>query len=606
MPVQSTRSRLAALALLLAPGCGTVTADPDNLPNGGAEPLPPSGVVAGTLSPAAGETVTFGLLGDFGSSGAALSSVARMIRSWSPDFIVTTGDNNYGNLDVNYDYDQNAPGMQNSWEINVGAYFGDYILGRNDGKYGRQTSTTQRFWPVVGNHDSLLSSGHSTDEANAAGPIADYVDYFHNNPGGTPRLPMDRGAVHTAAKSYYALRRGPVDFFFLDADLGYQWPPDPEGLDEQKAWLLARLAESTARWKVAVFHQPPITSSFRTGAAWMDWSELLGCDLVLCGHDHFYERLLFRTAVPMVISGAGGASLYGFATSPHEASQFRFNTRHSALWVRADGQSIRVECRTPPLAAGQTEETIEAWSLGQPTLSGDDEDTYSFYAEAGEIVTALTRTPGAGNLLNPRLQLIHPDGSVVRDERDNAPDGKNAQISYSIPLAGTWRLTLRPESAAAGTYELQAGLYRPGQYFSQWAAALPEGQRSATDNPDQDEWPNLTEFAAGADPLVAGLSPAALPLIQAGYDAPARSLEVTVRIPSPLRPGVTPVVEEASSPAGPWTVLAWRPPFSNWTTTRPGATVFTAVSGATRIVETHLPVSGVPRKFVRLSFTLDP
>src|SRR5688572_13851644 len=47
--------------------------------------------------------VTIGVIGDYGSAyagGASFSNeqaVANLIKSWNPDFIITTGDNNYPN-----------------------------------------------------------------------------------------------------------------------------------------------------------------------------------------------------------------------------------------------------------------------------------------------------------------------------------------------------------------------------------------------------------------------------------------------------------------------------------------------------------------------------
>ena len=37
----------------------------------------------------------FAIVGDFGKDGVPEANVAAMIAGWNPDFVVTTGDNNY-------------------------------------------------------------------------------------------------------------------------------------------------------------------------------------------------------------------------------------------------------------------------------------------------------------------------------------------------------------------------------------------------------------------------------------------------------------------------------------------------------------------------------
>ena len=107
--------------------------------------------------------------------------------------------------------------------------------------------------------------------------------------------------MHHPEVSYYAVRQGPVDIFVLDGDV----PNRPDLIAEQKSWLTTQATSSTARWKLAVFHQPPLTSSFRAAASWMTWDERKLVDAILCGHDHFYERLDYF-GTPLFITGAGG------------------------------------------------------------------------------------------------------------------------------------------------------------------------------------------------------------------------------------------------------------------------------------------------------------
>ncbi len=107
---------------------------------------------------------------------------------------------------------------------------------------------------------------------------------------------------------YYVASHGPVDFFIIDSST-----PQIRGVaaEEQLAWLDATLAASTARWKVAVLHHPPYASGPKRGSN-LPVREAVeplfvehGVDLVLTGHDHFYERSTPQRGITYIVSGAG-------------------------------------------------------------------------------------------------------------------------------------------------------------------------------------------------------------------------------------------------------------------------------------------------------------
>ena len=63
-------------------------------------------------APAAPEaTVKIAVIGDYGDAGPSEAAVANLIKGWSPDFIITTGDNNY------------QDGGADTIDANVGQYF---------------------------------------------------------------------------------------------------------------------------------------------------------------------------------------------------------------------------------------------------------------------------------------------------------------------------------------------------------------------------------------------------------------------------------------------------------------------------------------------------
>jgi tartrate-resistant acid phosphatase type 5 len=81
----------------------------------------------------------FAVIGDYGSGSAAESDVADLVRSWSPDFILTTGDNNYNN------------GSADTIDENIGKFYHEFIYPYY-GSYG-EGAQVNRFFPSLGNHD---------------------------------------------------------------------------------------------------------------------------------------------------------------------------------------------------------------------------------------------------------------------------------------------------------------------------------------------------------------------------------------------------------------------------------------------------------------------
>ncbi len=543
---------LSLVPFALGAWCCPALADPDDMPGASEEAFTSTGLVTGTLLPGADQTVRFGVIGDYGASGASLNNISRMIRSWDPDFIVSTGDNTYGDLNPNLDRSAILPGMQNDWEFNIGAYFGAWLQQRVDLKFPLQTSTTTRFFPTVGNHDSAPDS-------NNGGTIEGYLDYFHNNPGGGPRLPTDRGAVHTPEVSYYALRKGPIDIFVLDGDI----PARPDLAAAQKAWLTAQVAASSARWKIAVFHQPPLTSGFRTASTWMSWDELKLVDAIFCGHDHFYERLDYF-GTPLFITGAGGQFLYTFRNPPDPRSLYRYNLNHSAMLITADATSLRCESRAFELPAGQ-ETLIETFTLGTP-LVPDNEDRYTFFAEEGEIIELLTSTPAPLNqpALKTTLTLLSPAGPEAEPDFLASPDGRNQHLTLAASATGRWSVKVGG-TAGKGSYLLRLRLGSPLPDYSAWSTGLPAHQRGQNEDPDRDGLTNLIEYAFQTPAWQAALpASGAWQNLRIEPTQGGEAVTLTFDLPSPLPPGISYQLESSSRTAGPWQAIAWRPAGADW------------------------------------------
>jgi hypothetical protein len=236
------------------------------------------------------------VIGDFGLAGASAAAVARMVIDRAPDFVVTTGDNNY------------PAGKAETLDPNVGQYYHSFIHPYR-GAYG-PGAAENRFWPVLGNHD--------WDQ----GPPEAYLRYF--------TLPGNG--------RYYSLARGPVRFLMLNSFFA-----EPDGFEadsRQAAWLRDELAAAREPWKLVVFHHPPFSSGHHGPAAWMRWPfREWGADVVLTGHDHNYERLEVDGLLYLV-NGLGGGSRYAPGSEADPNSAVFFNADWGALFVEASADAL--------------------------------------------------------------------------------------------------------------------------------------------------------------------------------------------------------------------------------------------------------------------------
>jgi tartrate-resistant acid phosphatase type 5 len=241
-------------------------------------------------------TIRFAVIGDFGMAGQPEQDVANLVKSWHPDFVITTGDNNYDG------------GAASTIDQNIGQYYYKFISPYS-GSFGLG-DTVNRFFPCLGNHDWV-----------AAGAIP-YLDYF--------TLPGN--------ERYYDFVRGPVHFFVIDSD---DHEPDGNSATSIQAdWLHTKLAASTSPWKIVYFHHPPYSSSSVHGStAVMQWPfRPWGATAVLSGHDHTYERLM-RDSLLYLVNGLGGKSIYSFVSLLPE-SQFHYDSDYGAMLVTAGSDSI--------------------------------------------------------------------------------------------------------------------------------------------------------------------------------------------------------------------------------------------------------------------------
>jgi predicted phosphodiesterase len=235
------------------------------------------------------------------------AAVAKLVKSWQPDFVVTTGDNNY------------PKGEASTIDDNIGKYYSDFI-GNYHGVFGKGAATN-RFFPVLGNHDWYASK---------VGCQA-HLDYFE-------------------------FQQGPLHFFMLDNDAH-----EPDGVKpgtKQYHWFEKATADSKAPFQIVVAHHPPFSSGEHGDDATAQWDYAKhGVDLLLAGHDHNYERIE-RAGLTYVVNGAGGANLRRFKKIV-EGSRVRYNAKHGAMLM-------------------ETEQTSDAWLLHGRFVNIDGEEVDHF------------------------------------------------------------------------------------------------------------------------------------------------------------------------------------------------------------------------------------
>ncbi len=196
-------------------------------------------------------SVRFGIIGDTGTGSSKQQQVADLMvqyRAVFPfDFVLMMGDNLYGS-ETPADYRKKFQDV-----------------------YQRLLDNKVKFYATLGNHDQ---------------PNERFYENFNMN-----------------GKEYYRFTKGNVAFYSLNSNY----------MDKaQLKWLEDELAKDTSEWKICFFHHPPYSSGGKHGSdtALRKVVEPLfvkyGVNVVLAGHEHFYERIKPQKGIYYFISGAGG------------------------------------------------------------------------------------------------------------------------------------------------------------------------------------------------------------------------------------------------------------------------------------------------------------
>jgi 3',5'-cyclic AMP phosphodiesterase CpdA len=196
-------------------------------------------------------SLRFAVIGDTGTGTSKQHELADVMvqyhQAFPFEFVLMLGDNMYGG--------ESAKDFQEKFS-NV---YEDLLAGK------------VKFYATLGNHDLALQTNYENFNMNG--------------------------------KEYYRLKKGNVAFYSLNSNY----------MDEKQVkWLQDELAKDTSEWKVAFMHHPPYSSGGKHGSD-KQLREVVepifvkyGVNVVLTGHDHFYERVKPQKGIYYFVSGAGG------------------------------------------------------------------------------------------------------------------------------------------------------------------------------------------------------------------------------------------------------------------------------------------------------------
>lgn len=260
--------------------------------------------------------MTFAVIGDYGMDDAHEAAVAKLVASWNPSFVITTGDNYY----------RPAGGRgTGKYDESTGAYYGRWLkdISTSGRRFPAGKATVNAFFPSLGNHDySDATPGPRT-----------YLTYF--------RLPGVDFTSTSGNERYYDFVKGQVHFFVLNSNA--EEPDGTLSTSAQARWLKAQLAASTSQWNIVYDHHPPYSSDTKHGSsAGMQWPfAAWGADVVISGHAHTYERVM-RDGIVYFVNGLGGAARYRFG-APVKGSAVRYSDDWGAQRVTVTDTSLDFE-----------------------------------------------------------------------------------------------------------------------------------------------------------------------------------------------------------------------------------------------------------------------
>lgn len=373
------------------------------------------------------DKLTIGYVSDFGGCGYGdpkkcedETAVAAMVKSWNPDYILTSGDNS----------------QQQATEEQVAL---------SAAPYEDALARPNFFYPIFGNHDY----GNSCDEAGAKYSI----EYW--------KVPT----------SYRAeLGNGLVEWLNPDGACqtsnGETMPPI---FDD----YMTSLNSSQAVWKFTGIHQPPYSSGKSGNNINRRWAIQPGVDLMLSGHDHDSEFVIDPDGHALVVNGIGGDGTTDLFT-PTTGSQFRQNESLGAGRITVTKESVRFEFVA---LGGQTmyEFTLRKDSDGKTYVA--DKSDWTDPRESTRDETTIPAKPSVHfdaatdtyDGLNP---VSYPDGPW---EKKQVAGREAVQLTNKDSGANYMYLQVDDEAMSGGPFDLEAEVSyyadKPGNFSLQFESS---------------------------------------------------------------------------------------------------------------------------------------
>ena len=231
-------------------------------------------------------SVKFAVIGDSGTGSSSQRAVGKELATWRTrfpfEFVVMVGDNLYGS---------ERPGdFQKKFEI----------------PYKPLLDAKVKFYAALGNHDDAA--------------IQKNYPLFNMN-----------------GERFYSFKpKDGVRFFALDSNY----------VDKtQLTWLDKELAASGSEWKIMFFHHPLYSSGETHGSAELQRDVLEpvfvkhGVNLVLTGHEHFYERLKPQKGIQYFIIGSS-AKLRKGDLAKSELTLYGNDREYAFMLMEIDGDEL--------------------------------------------------------------------------------------------------------------------------------------------------------------------------------------------------------------------------------------------------------------------------
>jgi DNA repair exonuclease SbcCD nuclease subunit len=236
----------------------------------------------------------FAVIGDSGTGGSGQYAVGKELierhRAFPFEFVLMMGDNLYG-----------------------GETPKDFAK-KFEKPYQALLSSGIKFYATLGNHDD-------------------------------PPRQLAYKPFNMKGQRYYSFKpKDGIRFFSLDSNY-----MDKEQLD----WLDRELKASGSEWKIVFFHHPIYSSGEKHGSN-VELRKILepvmvqnGVDVVLCGHEHFYERINPQRGINYFIIGSSGKLREGnIGKSELTAKGFDDDNVFMLAQISGDDMSFQVISRT--------------------------------------------------------------------------------------------------------------------------------------------------------------------------------------------------------------------------------------------------------------------